>query len=1002
MKKQRSELLIWKLSLRAQLTLGTLSVLAIQGPLAGQSTNAGNSVVELEPLTVLGSSITRFDEESGLPVTTFRMETLETDGFNSSGEIFTEMVFTGSPEFEESSDGPNNARGDVTSINLRGAGPGQTLVLMNGRRLAPHPLNQTVNQSPSVLVNANIIPAGLIDRIDVLRDGASAIYGTDASAGVVNTQLETDLQRQELQFRYGSDAGSDFTEQLYAYTGGFDFNRGKTNFSVYLSYFERDPIYGRDRDYAAFGDKRPLVAAKWRDDVSIINVSSGSFYSNLETDLPSSQDALSQNGVRITDSRGRFHLNAPGLSGTTATLVGGQGIDDGTLPRDERYDFAPSRTLTSGVKRSHLFFSLNHEFSEKIKFFGEFGYYHAESYLERAPVVIGTSDAIIIPADNYWNPFGPVTFADGRINPNRLSGITLENGNPLPDAGIDIQLDGWRAEDLGRRLVNVDNDSYLITLGLKGKVLGDWYWESGFRYNFNEATDSSGNRLSKTGFSEILANDTPAALNVFAGPGANNRDDFLDYLLVVKRTAETELFTYDLRVNNPDVATLFGNPVGIAFGAEARKETYLDDRDPRIDGTIRFDQTNQGESDIIGVSPTGDSESDRTVSGVYGEVLIPLVGEANRFPVFHRFEVQLAGRWEDYSDFGDITKPKYGAVWYLTPDLFVRASMAEGFTAPNLSILTQPIQRFNTGIVDDYRIDWDPNNNENDGSTQIADRRGGNLGLGPEQSETQTAGVVVRVPFIEGLTLTVDYYQIEISDRIGTLGTNDILNEDEAILNRLSADPANYTPGQVVIGDPRVERGPIDAELIALATSQGFAPAGPILLIQNPFINEARRKIEGWDFGFEYVIPNKSLGSFQLSGNASYLKTFEDTELVGDPPNNRIQDEINPRLRASLSVSWRKGNWRAGLSTRYISKTFDNDVNSTTGEDWVIDPFWTTNVRGGYRFRKGSLKGLSVTLGIRNLFDVDPPLNPDEVMGYETSLHTNRERFFYTDLKYRF
>lgn len=155
-----------------------------------QAQDAGTEeVIELEPLTVLGSSITRFDEESGLPVTKFEMDDLETDGLISPGEFFSEMVFTGSPEFEEASDGPNDARGDVTSVNLRGAGPGQTLMLMNGRRLAPHPMNQTVNQTPSVLVNANIIPAGLIDRIDVLRDGASAIYGTDASAGVVIIRL---------------------------------------------------------------------------------------------------------------------------------------------------------------------------------------------------------------------------------------------------------------------------------------------------------------------------------------------------------------------------------------------------------------------------------------------------------------------------------------------------------------------------------------------------------------------------------------------------------------------------------------------------------------------------------------------------------------------------------------------------------------------------------------------------------------------------------------------
>ncbi len=958
-------------------------------------------VQELDAMTVLGSSITRFEDETGLPVTKFDMEQLETEGFSSSGEIFTELVFTGSPEFNESEDGPNDARGDVTSINLRNAGPGQTLVLLNGRRLAPHPLNQTVGSVPSVLVNANVIPAGLIDRIDILRDGASAIYGTDASAGVVNTNLDREYVGNMARFRYGADE-NDFSEWFASYKGGFDFNDDKTNISVFASYFERDPIFATSRTYAAFGDKRPLVDERWRSDVSIINVSSGSVYTNLESDLPGSQDALSQNGTRITDSTGRFHLNPPGSDGATAVLVGGQEIDGGSLPREERYDFAPFRTLTSEVTRANLFATLNHEINETLTLTGELGYYEADTFQQRAPVVIGTSDALIVPANNYWNPFGPVTFPDGSANPNRLSGITLENGDPLPDEGIALRLRGWRAEDLGLRLVDVKTKSFLATVGLEGIAWNSWYWSTGVRYNKNTATDKSSNRLSKTGLSEALGDSTPNSLNVFAGPGANSADQFDDLLIEVQRDAETELLSWDLNVNNPDLFELFGNPVGLAVGANARRETYLDDRDPRIDGTIRFDDTPQGASDVIGVSPTPDSEADRTVWGLYAEALIPLVGEANRLPLVHRLEFQVAGRFEDYSDFGDVSKPKLGGMWYLTPDVLIRGSFAQGFTAPNLSLLTNPIQRFNTGIVDDYRIQWDPDNTENDGSEQIADLRGGNLGLGPESSETVTFGFVWRVKWVEGLTLTADYWDIQIKDRIGTLGTGDIIDFDTAILNGLPSNSGSYSPGQVVIGDPRVERGPIDQGLIDLATGQGFAPAGPINRIINPFVNLAQRNLNGYDFGFEYRIPWETVGRFRLNGTASYLKTLEDIEVEGDTPINRIKDEINPEWRANLNLSWRLNNWSAGWSLSYLSETIDNDVDSDDGEEWVIDEYWRNSIRGGYSFDEGILTGLDLNVGIRNLFNREPSLNPDESIGYESSLHSNRERFYYIDLKYSF
>jgi iron complex outermembrane receptor protein len=959
-------------------------------------------VFVLDTFTILGSAITRFEADAPQPVSSLDMEDIEVDGFVSPGEIFSELVYTGEPEFSEVSDGPNDARGDVTSINLRGAGPGQSLILLNGRRLAPHPLNQTVGQTPSVLVNANVIPSGLIDRVDVLRDGASAIYGTDASAGVVNTVLDKNLLGNTLRLRYGQEENGDFTEQMYQYTLGYDFNEGKSNISLFISHFERDPIFGTDRSYASPGDKRPLVDEKWRDDVSIINVSSGSVYSNLETDLPGSRDALFQNGDRITDSTGRFHLNAPGLGGTTATLADGTNIDNGTLPRAERYDFTPFRTLTSEVERQNVFVLINHEMNENINFFAEFGYYTSETYQERAPVVIGTSDALVIPASNYYNPFGPVTFADGRTNPNRLSGITLENGDPLPDEGIGIQLDGWRAQDIGPRLVWVESDSYLFTAGFSGKVFNDWYWETGLRINTNKATDTSGNRITKSGLTAALANDTPAALNVFSGPDVNDPANFQDMIVEVSRTAKTELISYDLRANNPSLFELFQNPVGLAVGFEAREETYEDDRDPRIDGTIRFDDTFQGASDIIGVSPTNDSESDRTVAGVYAEMLVPIFGKANRVPGLHRLEAQLALRWEDYSDFGDVTKPKAALFWYLNPDILLRGSYAEGFTAPNLSLLTDPIQRFNTGVEDSYRLQWDPDNAENDGSNQLADLRGGNSGLGPEESETITYGLVWNVSAVEGLLFTLDYWEISISDRIGTLGTADIIDIDAEVLAGLSANPGSYSPGQVVTGDPRVERGPLDAETIALATSQGFAPAGPITRVINPFVNEASREIAGWDFAFQYQTPEYSFGRFRVGSELSYTDKYEDQEQAGGRVNDLLQDEIRPQIRAKFSLNWRKNAWSAGMTTNYIGETYDNDVDATDGEEWVIEEYWRTSLRLGYEFEEGMFEGMKLTFGVRNLFDEEPPLNPDESIGYEASLHSNRERYYYLDLRYSF
>ncbi len=991
---------------------GTLAFITVFWLLATASItsaqeSAGENVLMLDPFLITGSQITRFDTETTLPITQVDTDTILEDGFSTSGEIFSELVFTGAAEFNESEDGPNDARGDVTSVNLRSLGSAYTLVLLNGRRLAPHPLNQTIDSTPSVLVNANIVPAGLIDRIEVLRDGASAIYGTDASAGVVNTILEQDLTGQRLRARYGFTEEGDFDEYLIDYTGGFDFNDGATNVTIFASYFERDPILTGDRDYAALGDKRPLVPEWFQGDTSIQNVSSSSFYTNLGT-VDGARIRI--DGATFSNSRGQFHIEPPGSGGTRAVLNTGLGVDDGSLPRSERYDTVPLRTLTSSAERSTFFATVNHDFSETLRVYGELGYYDSETFLARAPSNISSSAALTIPAQNYYNPFGPVTFADGSPNPNRLDGITI-GGDPLPEEGIPLLVRNWRAEDFGQRLVTVENESLIATAGLAGFFNDSWYWDTGIRYNRNEANDSETGRLSKTGFEDVLGRSTPNALNLFGGPGVNDPADFESAFISVERTGVTDLVQYDFKANSPDIFEWNGNPIGVAFGFEVRQESYEDDRDPRLDGTIRFDDSVNGESDVIGVSPTPDTEADRTVYGAFVEALIPIFGEANRQHLLHRLELQLAGRFEDYDDFGTVTKPKIGVAWYPSPDVLFRASFAQGFTAPNLSLLTQPIQRSNEGIEDTYRIEFDPSNPENDGTDPVSELRGGGDDLGPEESETYTLGAVWRVPEFEGLTLGIDYFNIKINDIIRIDNTEDVLEREAAIGQTLGFDPSVSVGDAPQIAD-FVRRRPLTQADIDLAQSQGVFAVGAIDLVFNTFENRSIREVGGFDYFMEYVFSETDIGQFTLRGTASFLSHYREQEVDGGPVNNSIlgdADRAQPRFRGRTSLAWRKDNWRASLSARYISKVVDNDVDSDadldpSGEsnEWVVDPYLTLDSTVSYRFSEGPFDGTRLLLGVRNLFNQDPPLNPDESYGYESALHSNRGRYFYAEVRYDF
>ncbi len=979
-------------------------------------------VFMLDSFTVTGSFITRFDRETTLPVTSIGSGELEGDGFVTPGEIFSELSFTGSAEFNESSDGPNDARGDVTSVNLRGIGSGYTLVLLNGRRLAPHPLNQTIDATPSVLVNSNVMPAGLIDRIEILRDGASALYGTDASAGVVNTLLERDLDGQRLTFRYGFTEEGDFDETLLTYRNGFKFNEGKSHVSFFASYFDRPEIRTTERDYAAQGDKRPLVPEWFQGDTSIQNVSSSSIYANLGA---ASGERLRIDGNTLSSSSGRFHIEPPGSSGTRATLNNGFTVDDGSLPRSERYDTVPLRTLTSAAERTNVFVDLSHSLSDSIDLFAEFGYYKADTFLARAPSNISSSANLVIPADNYWNPFGPVTFADGSANPNRLDDITI-GGEPLPAEGIDIAIINWRAQDFGQRLVSVENESILGTIGLKGLYGNNWRWETGLRFNRNEANDLETGRLSKTGFIEALSRSTPDALNLFAGGGVNDPANFQAANIEVERTGETELLTFDARVNNPQLFEFLGESAGIAFGIEARSEDYSDDRDPRIDGTITFDDSVVGVSDVIGVSPTPDTSSERSVYGAFGELLLPITDQV---------ELQAAVRFEDYDDFGSVTKPKVGISWTPTEDILLRATYAEGFTAPNLSLLTEPIQRFNTGIEDEYRFAWDvvrdaegnlldgdgeivtdiddaARSPATDGTEPVSELRGGNQDLDPEESETYTMGLAFRVPGLRGLTVSADYFNIQIKDIIRIDDTEDVLALEAELAEALAFDDS-VSPGDAPqIDGSLVRRRPLTAAEIENARLADVFAVGQIDLVFNQFQNRALREVSGWDFGIEYQFPESALGDFRFTGNLSRLSEYIEQAEVDGPIDDEIlgdADRAQPEFRANASFRWSKDNWRATLSGNYIDEVVDDDVDSDedldpTGEsrEWVVDSFWRLNASASYRFDEGWAEGTRLTLGVRNVFDEDPPLNPDESYGYESNLHSNRGRYYFAELRYDF
>src|SRR5687767_11077940 len=232
----------------------TASAQTTTPPVGAAAADPAVQPVQLEAFTVTGSNIRRVDAETALPITVFDKSDLDARGASTMAELFETLGAAEISGITEINNGPQLARGDVASIDLRGIGSGSTLTLLNGRRMAPHPISMAENGVPSLAVNINTIPRAMVDRVEVLRDGASAIYGADAAAGVINNYVSRTYVGRGVTLK-GSvtqhGGANEFNATVFE-----GFKRGKTHFSVSLDYFHREALAAHDRNWAKTADMR--------------------------------------------------------------------------------------------------------------------------------------------------------------------------------------------------------------------------------------------------------------------------------------------------------------------------------------------------------------------------------------------------------------------------------------------------------------------------------------------------------------------------------------------------------------------------------------------------------------------------------------------------------------------------------------------------------------------------------------------------------------------------
>jgi outer membrane receptor protein involved in Fe transport len=723
--------------LKAATFLVTTSLLASTAS-AQESEPPAGAVGESEAIIVTGSRLPSTDLTAAAPVTVLDREEIDQTGAQSVGELLRELPVA-SPSASESAGRGNNGSANVA---LRGLSAVNTLVLIDGRRVIASTAGGTVD--------LNSIPFEAIERVEVLQDGASAVYGSDAIAGVVNIIMRRSYDGLLLRGGYGISSRGDLPNRELSATFGQEFDRG--GFVLSASWRKADGNRIAQRPVSRDPDWRSRGGRNFRDPLPIYTSFRG-----LDPTDPS-RELIIREGVTQATSIADFRdflfpgTNDPG---------GNDGIN-----------YWQYESSASDIEQVNLWFNGNYELTEGISFFLQGGFNSRESLGYLAPDYIGEvfGDTVIVSANNDFNPFGvDVSAARSFVEQPR---------------------DSWRQSD-------VDSKTYRFIAGLEGEFGGGWHWDVSYNQQHLDQLTYSGRGINLNRIREA-AGDSDACralnngcvpINLFGGPGSISQEVF-DFI-------STDLFSdvsADLRSAVANVrGTLFSLPagdVGLALGAEYREE--------------EFSQNNNanGPDDVFAARGTIGPDffpPVRKIAEVYAETAIPILRD---LPLIESLDVEAAVRFSDYNDFGSTTNPKVGIRWRPYEDLMLRGSWGTGFRAPSFTETYSGTSRGFRPIVDPCTSDDFASFPGCNGRRAITDSSGawvisgGNPDLQPEDAENLTIGAVFTPSFIPRLAITVDYYRIKKDNIIGTADVNYMILQNAldgtSYADRITRNENNY------------------------------------------------------------------------------------------------------------------------------------------------------------------------------------------------------------------
>ena len=717
---------------------------AISIALAATATNAQNAgtETELDEVIVTGSRLPQIGLQSAAPVTVLDRSEIEATGATSVGELLRELpVATAS-----TSDTASRGNGGSATVALRGLSAVNTLVLINGRR--------TLSNNEGGTVDLNSIPFEAVERVEVLQDGASAIYGSDAIAGVVNVIMRRDFDGLTLKGGYGTSSRSDLDNRELSATFGQDGEKGGFVFNA--SWREADGNFIADRPISRDPDWRAQGGRNFRDPLPVVAVVQG---------LPGfgQQERVLREGVTQAASTADFRAFSFPDTGDPLS-VGNDGIN-----------YWLYETSASDITQSNISFIGDHDVGGGVTAFIEASFNRRKSQGYLAPDYFGAvfGDPVVMSANNDFNPFGV-----------DLSVARTIGEQPLR----------------GRRQSQVTSDVARFVGGVEGEI-GGWTWDVSYNHQNLDQLTFTGEGVLRDRLLQAAgdSDDCRAAgngcvpINLLGGPGSIT-PEMLDFISADSySSAKASMQSAVANV----AGTLFSMPAGevrMAIGTEFRRERYSLDNDRNAELNAFVARS---------VSPDA-FPPEREVKEVYAEVAVPLLKDVTGV---QSLDLDLAGRYSRYNRFGSTSNPKVGLKWRPFDDLLVRSSWGTGFRAPTFAeAFGGQTRGFNTIV--------DPCAGANFASLPGCGGRqapanttgafvvsGGNPDLEPEEADNLTVGLVFTPSFVPRLAVTLDYYRITKEAIIGSISRNFILAENAAngsYADRITRDPGNNSVIEIV------------------------------------------------------------------------------------------------------------------------------------------------------------------------------------------------------------